>query len=218
LVFHKKRHLIYLVLSVLAGLAILCFLITNSSLKVQYALAGNVSTDSFLYQYAMERIIRIYSEEPEKVTNLILKEYNLNDPYFYVDTVLLSIFADPPSTNALRTKIDNLTDFQDKIYSDSGYSLLIESIGIAMMKDREPFLVDLLSKLNNSTRIASAINYTVARSLFFLTGKTYKYTNRKNSKSTVRLTDHILKTRDVLVNSMDRKRTVDEMILLLDAI
>ncbi|MEA3470079.1 MAG: hypothetical protein U9R57_17890 [Thermodesulfobacteriota bacterium] len=186
----------YIYLAGTVGCVILFFLLIHLNPKSLYVLAGNASTDSFFYKYAMKRIVVIYDKDPDTVLDIVLKKYNVNDPHFYIDTVLLSIFADNVSIDALRKKIDIIGDIEDDIYVDSNVSLLIESIGISMISDKEVFLVDMLSRLNgnNNNRLGGVINYIVARTLFFLTGKTYEYRSGNNSNATVRLTDDIIET------------------------
>ena len=62
-----------------------------------HKLAGNVANDSSLYKYSMTRIIQIYEKDPDLVSSVVLKDYDKNNRYFYVNTVLLSIFADEKS-------------------------------------------------------------------------------------------------------------------------
>ncbi len=211
---------IYIFLAGTVGCIILFFLLIHLNPKSMYVLASNASTDSFFYKYAMKRIVVIYDNSPDTVLDIILKNYDVNDSHFYIDTVLLSIFADNVSIDALRKKIDIIGDVEDGIYVDSNVSLLIESIGISMISNKEVFLVDILSRLNenNNDRLGGALNYIVARTLFFLTGKTYEYRSRNNSNATVRLTSDIIEIRDTLVNSQGRQRSIQEMTLLLGAI
>ena len=75
-----------------------------------------------------------------------------------------------------------------------------------------------MNEKKSTSNLSSAINYIVARSLFYITGEMYEYKSRNDKKARIRITDDILSVRDVLVNSQGRKRTVEEMTLLLNFI
>ncbi len=192
------------------------FVSTNPTLLRK--LAGNFSSDSFIHDYSMKRIIKVYDRDSQKVIDLIAKNYNSKNSYFYVDTILLSIFADNRSLELLNNQIEKISNIEETIYTDSNVSLLVEAMGISMMTNKVTYLEKLLEELNKTNsknNLSSPINYMVARSLFFITGEMYEYKSTNKDKTTVRITDDMLSVRDVLVKSAGRKRTDEEMTLLL---
>ena len=87
----------------------------------------------------------------------------------------------------------------------------VKSLGLLGVNDVIPFLENLLSDQDKVTVSGS----TIAVSLFLITGEDhYRFVNHLGNEQNLILTDDLVRARQVILESKNRKRTYQEMISL----
>jgi hypothetical protein len=104
------------------------------------------------------------------------------------------------------------SEYQNKDQSAVTVWYIINSMGLIGNHDAVKLLETLLKNYDKHGMQVS--RYSLARSLYFLTGKRYDYINSSGEITKIHLTKELKNARKVIEESAGRKRTYDEMIIL----
>lgn len=200
----KKNILIAII-----GIGILCIILyitILNNVSVLFEIADGSDKPSAIYYCAIEKIYRLSEKKniEEKILENIAedKKKHLHDLYVQV----LGILGKPNATIFL---IKGYADYQNDKNRRSSLYYIIDSLGAIGNIEAVPFLEKLLSNYNKLD--VQVTKYSIVRSLYLLTGKTYNYVDSYGKEATMHVTSGLINARKVIEDSKGRSRTFDEM-------
>ena len=89
---------------------------------------------------------------------------------------------------------------------------IVDSLGLIGNKEAVSILERLIE--SNHKYKLKVSEYSIARALYFLTGKLYAYNDNHSGKKSIVITESLENPRKVIENTRGRKRTFNEMLVL----
>ena len=165
-----------------------------------FQIAAGLDKPSKFYNIIIERIYSLSESQNfnEEIRNHL--EQNKNDHLYNLYIHVLGIIGDRSSAGIF---IKLYSRYQHDINHHSTVNRIIDAMGLIDNNDLVPFLETLLRDYDQLR--VQATKYSIARSLYLLTGKKSSY---------VQVTGELSEARNVIFNSKGRKRTLQEMLLL----
>ena len=94
----------------------------------------------------------------------------------------------------------------------STVSRIIDAMGQIGNEDFVPFLEALIR--NYDKLKVETTKYSIARSLYLITGKKYQYVNKSGVKTEIQVTNELIEARNVIIQSKERHRSLQEMLVV----
>ena len=164
---------------------------------------------SWNYYLAVERIFEL--SEKRNVEE-VLEKYILNDQMEYLHNEfihLTGIIGTPRSPSFLIGLFKKYKETPDK---KAIYYYIIESMGDSGNEAYSPFLEDLLR--NYEEHELPVPIYFIQRSYYLITGINYEQPSNNGYGTHFPINPTLEKSREAIINSKGRKRTVEEMITI----
>lgn len=203
----KKRTKILIIIAS----CILCLFIvkkvTWDNSEFLFFMAEGFDDPSMPFYTLIERAYKIYSYGDHH--NLLADFLNESENKHLIDTYIRAagIIGDTASKDEL---IKLYGEFDNHNY-EVRLHYIIKSIGLLGINDAIPFLAGLLSDQEKVFVSGS----TIAVSLYLITGQDhYRFVNELGNEQKLILTDDLKRARQVILDSKNRKRTYQEMIIL----
>ena len=203
----KKRYILGILALVLFLLGLKIAVLDNPN--VLFAIAEGLDQPSKRYYAVQERIYSI--AERKNISKEILQhledDKNKHLHNLYIKT--LGVIGEYYSATYL---IKAYARYQDDEKHALTVWYIISCMGMLGNNDAVPLLETLLK--NYDKHKMQVTRYSLARSLYLITGEQYNYVNDSGEKTKLCLTNELKSVRKVIVNSKGRKRTCEEMITL----
>lgn len=172
-------------------------------------IAASTDTPSALHYLSIKKILKLSSKD-EDVRKNIIEALKRGDKYRQsVNIRLLGPIGGKGSIELLEElfhKYLNEPSYQGDIYC------IVNSFGLIGDERMVPLLEKLLIDFDKNNFFLT--KYSIVRSLFLITGKEYNYSGNKNSIEDSILTQKLKQARTVILNSKNRVRTYQEMVIL----
>ncbi|MDH4271142.1 MAG: hypothetical protein OEW18_04110 [Candidatus Aminicenantes bacterium] len=169
-------------------------------------LSGAFGTQSCLGKYFIERIYKI--AEKKDISDIFIDNLK-NDNKRALHFLYLRIIGVIGEKKALNDFTSIYIEHQDEKESIELFFVL-DCIGLL----GEEKAVIFLEKIINKKGQWADLNYLISKSLYLLTGKKYDIINPEGEMEKFYVTDELIKAREVMLASKDRKRTFREMVIL----
>jgi len=188
----------------------LIFFTSINSEKFLCLIAGGSDVPSKLHYWAIERMLILY-DKGEDVGAPILKALKSNEDNEIVDVYIkiLGLIGEKEAIgylNKVFIKALNTHDPRGLTYP------IVNSFGLMGNDEIVPFLEYLLENYKKFN--IKATKFSIARSLFLLTGNKYKYIKSNGSCGYFEPTRALVNARDIIISSDNRRRTFEEMVAL----
>ena len=172
-----------------------------------FSMAEGFDEPSMPFYILIDQAYKIYSSRDHQ--NLLTTFLNESENQHLIDTYIR--VAGVIGDTASKSKLINLyKEFNNPTYKVRLH-YIVKSIGLLGTKDAIPFLQNLLSYQGKAIVSGS----TIAVSLFLITGQDhYRFFNTLGNEQKLILTDDLIRARQVMLDSKNRKRTYQEMIIL----
>jgi hypothetical protein len=205
----KNKKIIAFVLITLSIFTIGFKVFIFDNLNALFLIAEGFDQPSIWFYVAQERIYKI--AERKDIGNVILKyledDKNRHLHNLYIKT--LGIIGEYYSAAYL---IKAYAKYQNKERYAVTVGYIIASMGMLGNNDVVQLLDTLLK--NYDKHKMQVTRYSLARSLYLLTGKRYDYVNSSGENTKIHLTNELKNARKVIEESKGHRRTYDEMIVL----
>jgi len=203
----RKRVIFYSVPIFFVGLI---FVISINSVGFLCLIAGSSDVPSKLHYWAIERILILY-DEGEDVGEQILEDLKSNESNEIIEVYIkiVGLIGEKEALgyfNKIFVEVLNNNDPRGLTYP------LVNSFGLMGNDEIVSFLEYLLENYRKYN--IKATKYSIARSLFLLTGKKYEYVKARGSYGYFEPTSEFVYARDIIISSDDRRRTFEEMVAL----
>ncbi len=172
-----------------------------------FNIAEGFDEPSIPFYLLIEQAYKIYSNGNHQniIANFLNESENKHLINSYIRTA--GVIGDISSKIEL---IDLYREYDNPNYRARLY-YIVKSLGLLGVADVVPFLENLLS--NQEKVIISGS--TIAVSLYLITGQDhYRFVNTLGNEQKLILTDDLIRARQVILDSKNRKRTYQEMIIL----
>ena len=188
----------------------LIFFISINNVGFLCLIAGSSDVPSKMHYCAIERILILYDED-EDVGEQIFETLKSNESKEIIDVYIkiLGLIGEKEAMgylNKIFIEALNNNDPRGLTYP------IVNSFGMMGNDDIVSFLKYLLE--NYSKYNIKATKHSIARSLFLLTGKKYKFVKANDSYGYFEPTSEVVNARDIIISSDDRRRTFEEMVAL----
>lgn len=219
--FIKKNRYLIIILFLSVSLPFFgAFYFVTNSFNPLFTVTCGSKEDSYIYLIATEKILELYKENPVLVHNTILDKF-INKKCEDEAIKLLSLIGEEDALMLILSSLKSL-DTPQKLTSDLDNTLdMIDSIGFFQNNNSVEFLETfLLMNTRNKEKYDNLehyyfINYSIARSLYLLTGKRYYYQGRSSTNARIPIPKYLLNTRELLLGFDNLKREPEEMVQLL---
>ena len=204
-----KKLLSGLIIFVICTFILIKFFVLDNP-KTLCILAEGFDEPSTPFYFVIERIYKL-SEKKNISDKLINKLANGDNLYLHdIYIRLLGVLGKKESLYELE-KI-YIKYQKDKNYRARLY-YVIKSMGLIGNEEIVPLLETINLKYNELQVQVSGAN--IAAALYLITGSSgYYYDDILNERQKLYLTEELIKAREVIVASKDRKRTFNEMVIL----
>jgi len=169
-------------------------------------MAGASGKPSAFHNFFMDRIYKI--AERRDISKILIDNLR-KDNKEALHGLFLRILGVIGEKNALNDFMSIYFKHQDENKSLVLYYVL-NSIGLLGEEKAVIFLENIINRKGQW----DLLNYSIAESLYLLTGKKYDFINPKGDMQDFYPTDEVLRARDVILATKDRKRSFQEMIIL----
>ena len=204
---NKKIIVFVLITLFIFTLGVKVFIFDN--LNVLFLIAEGFDQPSAWFYVAQERIYK--TAERKDIGKDILKyledDKNTHLHNLYIKT--LGIIGEYYSATYL---IKAYAKYQNKERYAVTIVYIIASMGMLGNNDVVPLLETLLKNYDKHKMLVT--RYSLARSLYLITGKRYNYVNSSGENTKLHLTNELKNARKVIEKSKGHRRTYDEMIVL----
>jgi len=203
----KKKILVLIIIFLGIGLFAKIMILDNED--GLFSIAAGLDVPSKSYYFVIERIYKISETKNigDKILGYLEGDKNKHLHNLYVKT--LGIIGEYYSSTFL---LKAYSKYQHDMNHRSTLSQIINSMGLIGNEDLVPLLETLLK--DHDKLDVQVTKYSIARALYFITGKSYSYTNQSGERTQLHVTDELAKARRVIVNSKKRRRTLDEILTL----
>lgn len=198
-------------ISIIIASCVLCLFVvkkvTWDNPDFLFFIAEGFDDPSTPFYTLIERAYKIYScsDHQNLLTNFLKESKNQH----LIDTYIRA--AGVTGDTISKVELIKLYRAFDNHTYEVRLHYIITSLGLLGANDAIPFLEGLLS--NQEKVIVSGS--TVAVSLFLITGQNhYRFVNTFGNEQKLILTDDLIRARQVILDSKNRKRTYQEMIIL----
>ncbi len=205
----RNKRLLLIVAIVIASMGLICKIAIWDNPDVLFTVAGGLDVPSASYYIVTERIYQLAHKKNigEKIKGWLEEGRNEHLHNIYIRT--LGVIGEYYSLSAL---IKAYSKYQHNTSRRSTVICIIDSMGLLGNQDSVPLLETLLRDYDQLDVQAS--RYAIARALYLITGRRYSFVNRQEEHSKLHLTSELKEARKAIVESMGRKRTFEEMIVL----
>jgi hypothetical protein len=208
-VINFKQKKIYIVLLIFIVMIIGTKIFIYDNPKALYVIAEGLDEPSSMYYYVIERIYMLSANESEM--NRIIEELESGENEYLHDLYVRTIGAVGKHINRASYVLMKIyVKYQDNKKQKLIVYTVIDSIGFVGNKSTIAILERLLENYENHNMVVA--KYPIARSLYLLTGDASKI--KEKSSLDFIVTEELKKARQVIANSKDRYRTLDEMLIL----
>lgn len=177
--------------------------------KALYVIAEGIDEPSSMYYYVIERIYMLSANESEM--NRIIEELESGKNEYLHDLYVRAIgIVGKPINLASYVLVKIYVKYQDNDKQKLIVYTVIDSMGFVGNKSTIAILERLLENYENHNMVVA--KYPIARSLYLLTGDAQKI--KEKSSLDFMVTEELKMAREVIANSKDRYRTLDEMLIL----
>ena len=203
----KKSVVLFLCLLFISGLGFYFFVIKND--KILFGIAEGLNNPSYLHNIVIKQIYNLPNDKKlnEKIRNYLEQCQNVHLHDLYIQ--FLGIRGDSSSAGIL---IKKYSKYQHDIDSFGKINRIIDAMGLISNDDLIPFLEKLLRDYEELG--VQATKYSIARSLYLITGKKYSYIDYSDRNTELQITKELIEARDVIMDSKGRKRNLQEMLSL----
>ena len=205
----KKRNVIILLVCLVIFIGgVFNFSILKNE-KALFMIAEGLDKPSKLYNIVIKKIYVLSRNKnlSKKLTNYL--EQNKNDHLHNLYIQVLGITGEKSSTGIL---IKIYTQYQHDMNHYSTMNRIIDAMGLIANDDVVPFLETLL--IDHDKLRVKATQYSIARSLYLITGEKYHYIDDSGRNIELSITEELLEARNIILNAKGRSRTLQEMLLL----
>lgn len=211
----KKAKIASLIISVLFLFTILFayYLLNNEDFLLNLMISQNSKKAK---SYAFERVLKI--SKKKDVVKLIVKnlEEGTNKKFNSYYILLLGVIGDDRALSTLYSLYVECQDNTNDPPCITKQYFSVTSLGLLGDENALKFLETILNNYDkHSTQVRRQI---FARSLYFLTGKQYNYINDDGVERKFELWNSLIEAREVIEKSKNRVRTINEMMILYNAI
>lgn len=189
---------------------ILVFFSMNN-LKVLSIIAESSDRPSCTFYWAIERIYKLEADK-RNIGASILDKFIADEDQF-LDSVYIRLLGVIGVEEASKVLQKFFIEKQNDKYYQSQFYHIIDSLGLIGNEDSVPFLEKLLNDYNKHN-YKLLTQYSIAKSLFIITGRSYRYFNREGEYSQIAVTEELQSVRHIILQSRTRHRTFEEMIQL----
>jgi hypothetical protein len=204
-----KKKYIQITLSLLLLVLAIIYLLSHN-LNLLYIITEGSDKPSKTYYWTIERIYKI-AERKEDIGHNILRELK-SGKNLYLHNIYIQLIGIIGVKDAVGYLNRAFVDCQNDKNNQSKIYHIVDSFGLIGNEKIVPFLEKLLD--NYEKYDLKLTRYSIARALFLITGKSYKYISKDGKYSKITVSDELQKAREVIVSSKGRKRTFDEMLIL----
>ena len=205
----KRTKIIVAVLAVVLCAGLILERATWGNVDFLSMVAEGLDQPSVVFNKVIERIYKLSERQDigKKLTTYLRENRKEHHHNLYIR--ILGVLGDKRSANDLLkiyVKYQHDENHRSTIYR------VVDSLGFISNEEAVPVLERLLT---NYDRLGVQVTqYTIARALYLSTGKSQDYKNESGTASSLVVTKELLRARQVIVASRDRKRTFDEMMVL----
>lgn len=203
----KKNIIVLLCLLILAGIVFHFCVLENE--KALFLIAEGLDKPSTLYNIVIKKI---YSLSTNKKSIEKIKEHLGQDKNDHLHNLYIHVLGINGDRSSAGTLIKAYSRYQHDINHHSTVNQLIDTMGLIANDNLVPFLETLLR--HHDKLGVQATKYSIARSLYLITGEKYSYMNTAGRNTELQVTGELTEARNVILSSKGRKRTIQEMILL----
>ena len=203
----KKTIIIFTISLFFAGLILIFSILKN--VNALFLIAEGLDRPSKAYYILIERIYRLSAKKKvrDKIFGYIESNKNAHLHDLYIQVLGITGSDIPPGS---LIKLYSLC--QHEMNRRSTVYRIIDAMGLLGNEDFVPFLETLLRDYDKLK--VQATKYAIVRSLYLITGNRYAYINDLGQKSKLKITDELIKARNVVANTKDRSRNIQEMLVL----
>lgn len=204
-----KKNIIVLLVCLLISAGIVFYFYVLKNENALFLIADGFDKPSKLYDFVIKNIYSLSANKKsiEKIKERLEQDNNVHLHNLYIH--VLGIEGDRSSAVVL---IKFYSRYQHDINHSSTINQIIDTMGLIANYDLIPFLETLLR--DHDKLGVQATKYSIARSLYLITGKNYSYMNSAGRITELQVTRELTEARNVILNSEGRKRTLKEMVLL----
>jgi len=166
--------------------------------------------------YAFERVLKI--SKKKDIVKLFIKNLDEgnNKKYNAYYILILGVIGDNRALSTLYSLYVECQDNPNDPQCITKQYFSVTSLGLIGDDNAIKFLETILKNYDrHSTQVRRQI---FARSLYFITGKQYNYINDDGVERKFELWNSLIKAREVIKASKNRSRTIQEMMILYNAV
>lgn len=205
----KKRNIIVLLVCLLIFTWVVFHFSVLENEKALFLIAEGLDKPSNLYNIVIKKIYRL---SEKKNLNEKIREYLEQNKNDHLHNLYIQVLGISGASSSAGVLIKVYSRCQHDMNRRSTVNRIIDAMGLIANDDLVP-LLEILLRDYDKLRV-QATKYSIARSLYLITGKRYPYTDDAGRNTGLQVTEELIEARNVIMNSKVRKRTLQEMLLL----
>lgn len=210
-----KKKVVKIITFLLSIIFVSIFLFHYYNFGTLTLTANGFDQPSRLYYLSQKRLLEmVNAQKAEKIAQVL--KYDENKFLHRLYLKLLSLNGLPKDNDYLLTVYEN---YQKREKDGYLWHNIIDTMGTSGNLAYVPFLEKLLDEYGSNDSVL--MRFSVGQALFLLTGKEYKYDSDKPLEKTrfapkgfFRYTDRQFRAREIIYDTINRERTIDEMVEL----
>lgn len=187
--------------------SIICFLSNNTNFLLM--VYSGLDKPSKAYNIVTEKIYKQLTnrDKGQEIINRIVegRKPHLNSFLYYS----LGIIGEKKATQFL---IDSCSKYENKIDDYSIMHSIISSMGLIGDQRFLPIIKHYLDNYDKYEVLPT--RYLMAQTIYLISGENYHYVDKFGEKSGITITSELRNARHVILETVNRRRSIDEMIIL----